>query len=210
MNVFVLSTGRCGSTSFIAACRHISNFSAAHESRTGKFGESRLAYPENHIEADNRLSWLLGRLDQRYGDAAYYVHLSRNAADTAQSYCNRYFSGIMRAYRGSGILMGLPEDSDRMSVALDYCETVNSNIAMFLRDKTNQIHVTLENIRADFTEFWHWIGAQGDLALALAEFGIKHHATRPLPMGDPTTTVRYVLRKARRIVKKFPSYLKNA
>ena len=64
MNVFVLNTGRCGSVTFIEACRHIHHYSAAHESRATYIGEQRLAYAANHIEADNRLCWFLGRLDK--------------------------------------------------------------------------------------------------------------------------------------------------
>ena len=85
MNVFVLSTGRCGSTTFIKACSHITNYSSAHESLSTRTGKQRLNYPENHIEADNRLSWLLGRLDNTYGDDAFYVHLNRNIEDTIAS-----------------------------------------------------------------------------------------------------------------------------
>ena len=93
MNVFVLCTGRCGSTTFIESCRHIRNFSCAHESRTRLLGNERLAYPPNHIEADNRLSWFLGRLDREYGDDAFYVHLVRNTKDVARSYARRFTSG---------------------------------------------------------------------------------------------------------------------
>jgi hypothetical protein len=64
VNVFVLNTGRCGSVTFIEACRHIRNYSAAHESRATLIGEQRLAYAANHIETDNRLCWFLGRLDK--------------------------------------------------------------------------------------------------------------------------------------------------
>ncbi len=63
---------------FIQACKHISNFSSSHESRCGLLAEARLDYPENHIEADDRLSWFLGRLDKQYGNSAFYVHLKRN------------------------------------------------------------------------------------------------------------------------------------
>ena len=56
MNVFVLCTGRCGSTTFACACRHIENYTAAHESRSHLAGPERFAYPEDHIEVDNRLS----------------------------------------------------------------------------------------------------------------------------------------------------------
>ncbi|MEW8461604.1 MAG: hypothetical protein AB2653_14955 [Candidatus Thiodiazotropha endolucinida] len=78
MNIFILNAGRCGSTTFVQACQHISNYSAAHESRSTLTGKQRLSYPDNHIEADNRLCWLLGRLEREYGNDAYYVHLTRN------------------------------------------------------------------------------------------------------------------------------------
>lgn len=72
MNIFVLNTGRCGSTTFIQACTHIENYSCAHESNISSLGKERLNYPEDHIEADNRLSWLLGRLDKRHGDSVSF------------------------------------------------------------------------------------------------------------------------------------------
>ena len=100
MNIFILNTGRCGSTTFIQACKHITNFSCAHESRTAILGKERMDYPDDHIEADNRLSWLLGRLDKKYGDDPFYVHLKRNENDTARSFTRRYSSGIIKAYRG--------------------------------------------------------------------------------------------------------------
>jgi hypothetical protein len=180
MNIFVLNTGRCGSTSFIMACRHITNFTCAHESRTGKLEDDRFAYPENHIEADNRLSWLLGRLDKIYGDHAIYIHLKRNENDTARSLVKRYSRGIMRAYRKGGILLKLPRESDPMAVALDYCHTVDSNIELFLRDKTKTMVINIEDISRDFTAFWKLIGAEGDIHAALAEFN-NHYNTRKAP-----------------------------
>ena len=44
------------------------NFTAAHESRKSLVGGARLAYPDRHIEADNRLSWILGRLGRAFPD----------------------------------------------------------------------------------------------------------------------------------------------
>lgn len=60
MNVFVLTTGRSGSTTFYKACRHISNYTCGHESNWSLIGKERLNYPENHIEVDNHLVWMLG------------------------------------------------------------------------------------------------------------------------------------------------------
>jgi len=98
VNVFVLCTGRCGSRAFIRACRRSTNFSAGHETRLRRLGPDRFAYPVNHIEADNRLSWLLGRLDVAYGDSAAYVHLMRDEEATALSLLVRYSHNIMAAY----------------------------------------------------------------------------------------------------------------
>lgn len=177
MNVFVLNSGRCGSTTFTAACAHITNYTSAHESRTHLLGSQRLAYPPRHIEADNRLSWLLGRLDAQYGDSAFYVHLRRNRQDTAESFVRRYQAGIIRAYREQ-ILLGLPEETDPLTLALDYWETVNRNIELFLRDKSRVLTIELEDCAAGFRDFWQRIGASGDLDASLAEFGRRYNASR--------------------------------
>lgn len=176
MNVFVLNTGRCGSVTFIEACRHIHNYTAAHESRITLIGEQRLAYTANHIEADNRLCWFLGRLDRTYGDNAFYVHLTRKPELTAASFVKRRGFGIMKAYR-EGILMdGEPEQSAR-DHALDYIETVEANIKHFLHGRRRQMTFQLENAKAEFTAFWDRINAEGDLKMALAEWDISHNAS---------------------------------
>ena len=175
MNVFVLCTGRCGSTTLIKACSHISNFTAAHESRSSRLGDERLAYADRHIEADNRLSWLLGRLDRAYGDDAYYVHLTRDVRKVAASFVKRYQQGIIKAYRGDGIILGVPEDSDPTRVALDDCDTVDSNIRALLKDKSHRMDFRLEQWQNDFAAFGTWIGADLDLEAAMAEFRIRHN-----------------------------------
>jgi len=211
MNVFVLNTGRCGSTAFIRACEHVSNFTSAHESRAGLLGQAHFTYPENHIEADNRLSWFLGRLDRDYGNNAFYVHLKRNDNDTAESYARRLFNtGIIPAYR-NGILIDVPDDASNVSVSLDYCDTVNSNIELFLKDKTDKMEFNLESAKEDFHRFWGIIGAEGDLDTALAEFDTLHNASviydsEKQKQNLPTR----VFRKLHRVAVKLPDYVKNA
>lgn len=209
MNIFVLNTGRCGSTTFIEACKHITNYSCAHESRSAMLGQERLNYPENHIEADNRLSWLLGRLDKQYGDSAFYVHLKRNEYDTARSFTKRFSGGIIKAYRGDGILMGLPEDTDPLSVSLDYCNTVNSNIDFFLKDKSKQITITIENIEQGFSEFWSRINAEGDISAALKELNTKHNATKQPRESKKEALLPRISGKIRRLVVNLPRFIKN-
>ncbi|MBF8269911.1 MAG: hypothetical protein HW386_1620 [Gammaproteobacteria bacterium] len=139
-------------------------------------GAAHFTYPPNHIEADNRLSWFLGRLDRAYGQAAVYIHLQRNSHDTAASFVRRYSGGIIRAYRKT-ILIGLPRNSTALNVALDYCDTVASNIELFLRDKPRKMVFSLANARQDFRQFWELIQAEGDLEAALAEFDQHYNAS---------------------------------
>lgn len=207
MNIFVLNTGRCGSTTFIAACRHITNYSSAHESRCDVVGAAHFAYPENHIEADNRLSWFLGRLDKHYGDDAFYVHLTRNAEEAAASFTKRYDRGIIRAYK-QDVLKGFSNGASPLDVSRDYCETVTANIELFLKDKTRKMDFRLENAKEDFRAFWERIGAEGDLEAALAEFDTRHNATK---VKKPRANVASRLTgKARRLIAKFPAFVRTA
>ncbi|PVV10784.1 MAG: hypothetical protein B6D77_07805 [gamma proteobacterium symbiont of Ctena orbiculata] len=175
MNIFILNAGRCGSSTFVQACKHISNFSAAHESRSTLTGDLRLAYPDNHIEADNRLCWMLGRLDQKYGNDAYYVHLTRDRQASVESFVKRMDYGIMRAYR-EGILMGGQQQS-ALEIASDYMNTVSRNISLFLNGKDHIMMFNLENASSDFVDFWNWIGARGELDKALAAWQIRYNAS---------------------------------
>ena len=186
MNVFILCTGRCGSLTFIRACGHIANFTAGHETRQARLGADRLAYPDNHIEADQRLSWFLGRLDETYGNHARYVHLTRDPDAVARSWARRFqvLGGIAPAYRDA--ILGDRSNPGRISraeAATDYVATVTSNIRLFLKDKTHRLDFALENAEEDFRRFWDWIAAEGDYAAAAAEWRVRHDTearrTRP-------------------------------
>ena len=182
MNGFVLTTGRSGSQSFVRACRAMTNFTAAHESRARRLGADRLTYPDRHIEADNRLSWMLGRLDRAYGREARYVHLRRDPAKVAASYAQRWnpVGGIAPAYR-DGILCAAPVS--RLDAAADLVETVEANLALFLRDKPHTMVFDLARAEEDFGRFWDWIGAEGDRAAALASWRTPHNAQKTRPRG---------------------------
>lgn len=174
-NVFILCTGRCGSTTLSKACKHFINYTSGHETRSGLIGSERFAYPKFHIEADNRLTWLLGRLEKAYGDSAFYVHLERDRNSTARSFAKRK-GGIMAAYKGNGIIMGCKEKDDFL-IASDYVDTVTENIQLFLKNKTNTLNFRLENAKADFVRFSEMVDAIGNLNSALAEFDTNHNAS---------------------------------
>jgi hypothetical protein len=176
VNIFILNTGRCGSTTFIKACEHITNYTSAHESLATSVGEQRLAYSSQHIEADNRLSWFLGRLDRVYGDNALYVYLTRNKQQTVDSFSKRENFGIMQAYK-DGILLGGKQEQSAEQIAEDYIETIESNIALFLKDKSNKMNFSLETAEEDFKMFWNKISAKGDLDAALKEWSTHYNAS---------------------------------
>lgn len=205
MNVFVLSTGRCGSTTFVRACTHFTNFTAGHETRSRVLGPTRLHYPPNHIESDNRLSWFLGRLDEAYSDDAFYVHLTRDSALVAKSYSRlTYRGGIMQAYY-DGILMRLGRNADRKppselweEIGLDLCATVDANIRLFLKDKTNTTILRIETAKEDFGRFMDRIGAEGDRESALAEWDVRHNKDMYTPASTRTISHR-INRKIQRV-----------
>lgn len=179
-NIFVLCTGRCGSTTLARACAHFDNYTCEHEGRSHLTGTARFDFPQRHIEIDNRLSWLLGRLDRHWGDAAFYVHLTRDREAVAQSFAKRAGQGILKAYRHD-ILMKAPRlsaDTPLIDFCRDYVDTVTENIHLFLRDKTHVMGMTLETLGPDFLQFCDRIGATGDLDAARTTLSQRHNPSR--------------------------------
>ena len=178
MRVFVLNTGRCGSTTFFKACSHIENYTSGHETLSREVGAKRFDYPDNHIEVDNRLSWHLGELHFSYTDV-FYVHLKRDREQVANSFLKRF--GRPRSIIDSfcsGIRMTDHRSLTRhqmKEVCYDYVDTVNTNIEHFLTGK-NHITAQLENIEPAFEQFFIETGAKGDLEKSLMEFKIKYNA----------------------------------
>lgn len=174
-NIFVLCTGRCGSVTFSRACEHFTNFSSGHETLSREFGFKRLDYPRNHIEADNRLAWFLGRLNKRFGKDAFYVHLYRDADKVAKSYDARWISlvSLVSAFN-HGLMM---QKTPSAQAASDLVETVTENILYFLSDKPNQIAINIDDPEPGFRKFAQCIGATGDIDAAIRVFAEKHNAS---------------------------------
>jgi hypothetical protein len=165
---------------FAKACTHLTNFTSGHESRGDVVGPERLDYPTGHIEVDNRLSWLLGLLGDRYPDA-FYVHLRRDPEAVARSFERRLHmtmkTGIIDAF-GYGIIQRATSyaPGERREVCRFYVDTVTANISEFLRYR-NHATVWLETADHDFPRFLDLIGAQGDHHAAMAEWTTRHNAS---------------------------------
>ena len=182
MNISCLSTGRCGSTTFAKSIAHARNYTSGHETRATIVGNDHFNYPDFHIESDNRLSWMLGSLDEFYGDNPIYIHLLRNPDEVAASYCKRYspsfIGGIMHGF-GHGILQqgALYEGENLRNLADLYVNVVNQNIKSFLKDKTMVVVMDMANPKESIIKIWEMGKMEGDLEKALSEWDVKHNTS---------------------------------
>jgi hypothetical protein len=188
---------------FAEACGHMTNFTSGHETRSRTYGDERFAFRDQHIEVDNRLSWFLGGLHERFPDARY-VHLIRDPEAVAASYLARWNRhppprvknparplgalrrrlhskhpgpGIMHTFAHSIVGLNRPwPEEERADVARFLVATVTSNVDHFLRDKPSMTVMLGPDVKTEFTAFWRWIDARGDLDGALAEWDVRHNA----------------------------------
>jgi hypothetical protein len=116
---------------------------------------------------------------------------------------------MMNAYRYA-ILWHCPKDATPFEVARDYCDTVDANIRLFLRDKKNCMEFRLEDAPGRFPEFWKRIGAEGDFDAALAEFGVHHNAAWDQRTDVVPGMLTRIGSKLYRIGRKLPVFLRNA
>jgi len=143
-------------------------------------GDARFAYPDNHIDIDHYLSWFLGRLDETYGQEAYYVHLTRDSAACAASWARKqpyYMGSPAMAFRSAFLRM--TREYSFLDTCQEFVDTANANIRSFLKDKPNRIDFTLETAITDWHIFWKWIGAEGDYEASLAEWEVQHNSAIP-------------------------------
>ena len=208
MNVFVLCTGRCGSHTFIQACRHIENYTSGHETCSRFLGDARVNFAPNHIEADNRLVWFLGRLEKKFGNDAFYVHLTRDRQTNAASLSRYMHMGILKAYT-NGILKRSSYRNDPIELGLDLYDNINMNIENFLKDKSRKMKFSLENAGNDFRTFWDRIGAQGDVEAAICEWKKSYNKSKDNIFENINEMFRRLCRKFKRPIEKdYPSMLK--
>ncbi|NEP29845.1 MAG: hypothetical protein F6K49_51085, partial [Moorea sp. SIO3I6] len=65
---------------------------------------------------------------------------------------------------------------ERLYVCIDYCNTVNANLELFIKKKSHKMEFNLENAQEDFGTFWSLISATGNYAMALKEWEKKYNA----------------------------------
>ncbi len=72
------------------------------------------------------------------------------------------------------------------------------------------MEINLENIDQDFTAFWNFIGAEGELDAALAEFNNRYHAAKIPQSNRKNNIIARILLKIKRLVIKLPRFVRDA
>lgn len=156
MRVFVTGTGRCGSVCFSKACGHITNFSSAHESESFD-----LIYSDSHIEVNPQLWIVIPLVVKKYPNAKW-VHLVRDPDTCIPSIAALGHGSVSRAF--SHLFITIASESEADSAKRLYeasTQNIRSNFSSLISPE-NQMEIRLENAKDKWSEFWSFIGAEGD------------------------------------------------
>lgn len=141
-NVFILSPGRTATTSLAMVFKRLEGYTSGHETQSQLLGDSRVRFPENHIECDNRLCWFLERLTRFYGSSGILVIVHRDEDKIAKSYNQRWYKiNIMRAY-SQGILQR-PLTDNNLSVCADYVSHMYEKLNFWETQWNHVVHLDL-------------------------------------------------------------------
>ena len=175
-NVFVLCTGRCGSTTFYKACSHIKNYTSGHESKISDPTMERFKFPKHHIEIDNRLSWFLPLLDVFNNEnRTFYVHLVRNFELTVNSFMKRkgpksHLDNFIRGFCNQNDV-----NENRYQLAKRMVATIDMTINNYVHNKPHVRDFFIEAAKEQFPYFCEQINADVNIEKAIKEFDIKYN-----------------------------------
>jgi hypothetical protein len=172
----------------------VSGYTTAHESRTKLLGDDRIDYPADHIEVDNRLTWFLPRLTERYGEDGVLVIAVRDPAEIANYYMLRWYkTNILKAY-AQGILMRDFRENN-VEVARDYVACGYEMIEFAAARWRHVVHLHVDDPLPGAKDVLSIIGREDDLDAV----GDALSAMRPYEGKKPSwrsrrRVVRYALR----------------
>jgi len=173
--VLVTGTGRCGSTTFLAACRKITNWSSYQESIFRRPWDRKLDIPERTIEVSPPLAFWVPRLLADY-PRLLVVHLWRRRDDCVRSLArlrNVHRRRVMAhwALQWTGVAVA---DDHVLAAAGMFYDGVNDWIDLAAQafapvdrpdyqGRARFIRFDCDNMRDNFPRFWAMIQAEGDL-----------------------------------------------
>jgi hypothetical protein len=108
------------------------------------------------MECDNRLTWFLPELTEKYSKSGLLVIVNREHKSIAKSYNKRWRkNNIMKAY-SQGILMR-PLSDNTLEVCEDYVEYVYKNLSYFEKMWDNVIHLDIDEPREGISSILNFI-----------------------------------------------------
>lgn len=151
MRVFVTGTGRCGTSTFYQACRHIPGFTAGHETKMGRIAD--WDYPDDHIEVASQLSIAIPILRERYPDAKW-VHLIRDR-DPCTNSLSRQTWEAMECFDKQWFVRWHPMDLPEVSEA--FYDIINALCRATMPEHAMTIRI--ETAAEQWPAFCDYIGA---------------------------------------------------
>lgn len=153
MNCFVVGTGRCGTSSFYQAAKHIRGWTAGHESAAGYIGPP--VYPSKHIEVDGQLTYRIPELIRCY-PTAQWVHLIREREACVRSLAVEAYQ-VMRAYAYQW--HQIQTKFGIWEAAESFYDRTNELISTLLPEA---FVIQLEELPHRWDEFTNWLGVECD------------------------------------------------
>ena len=154
MRIFVVGTGRCGSSTFYQACKTITNYTCGHETFAGQV--HNFEYLDNHIEVAVQNVQALALLQNKYPNNMI-VQLIREPKGCIQSLfeqCPEY----LKAWSFQVYLT--TEVTEKVAEAYYHC--VNQHIAKI----PNLVTVRVDDLEWFWARFIQSIGAECDMEQA--------------------------------------------
>lgn len=177
MRIFVVGTGRCGTSTFYHAACHATNYTVGHESRAGTIND--YLYPDHRIEVSSHLAFAVPVLRATHSIARIgasggcrFVHLIRELASCVSS-----MAAVREAIRS--LAFGIAEGNVNTQSGKDFrrwaawlYDLVNANIAATAADA---FRLELERAEERWLDCWEFMGCEGDFEASLAEWRWKYN-----------------------------------
>lgn len=174
MRVFVVGTGRCGTSTFYQACKHITNYTVGHETKKGPSKIGDWEFPDNHIEISSNLTIALPHLIRTYPEAKF-VRLKRNKQDCIKSLAECVPESMVMFAKQWWYLYDIDLISlDYLKVAstfYDWCEELYQMVLPI-----GSLFYDIEKMEQNFAKFCLTIEATGKLADGTSEFKKKYNS----------------------------------
>lgn len=171
MRIFVVGTGRCGTSTFYHACRHATNYTVGHESRAGRIND--YCYHDNYIEVSSHLAFAVPLLMER-NQGCRFVHIIRSKAACVASMAET--REAIKAF-AFGISEGNPRHgSEYLEWAAWLYDLINANITATVQTAWNAFLFHMDYADREWEECWRFMGCEGDFEASLAEWRWKYNA----------------------------------